>query len=89
MTVLNQKPSNTPDQMHSHQPQTIQLLFDGIEVLRIEDGVKVLERLVPKRRQPKLMQLFWDGQEVYALKLQSNKQQEYEVTTNDFLDMLK
>lgn len=75
--------------MHSHQPQTIQLLFDGIEVLRIEDGVKVLERLVPKRRQPKLMQLFWDGQEVYALKLQSNKQQEYEVTTNDLLDMLK
>lgn len=77
------------DQIYPRQPQTVQLLFDGIEVLRVEDGLKVFERFIPKKWQPKLMQLFWDGKEVYALKLQSNKLQGYEVTTNSLLDMLR
>ena len=51
----------------SNQPRTIQLYFDGVEVLRIEDGVKCYEVLVAANTQPNLIEMAWDGKIVYAV----------------------
>ena len=75
----------------NYKPQTIQLVFNGVEVLRIEDGVKVYEQLVPEDWRPDLMQLFWDSKEVYALRLRPGQdgEKEYKVATNRLLDMVE
>ncbi len=49
------------------QPRTIQMYFDGVEVLRIEDGEKCHEILFPADHQLKLMEMVWDGEIVYAI----------------------
>lgn len=51
-----------------YQPQIIQLFFDGVEVLRIESGHKVYEKLVRADMTPELMEMYWDREVVYALK---------------------
>ncbi|KJH69510.1 hypothetical protein [Aliterella atlantica] len=51
----------------NNQPRTIQMFFDGVEVLRIEDGKKRHEILFPADHQPELMELGWDGELVYAI----------------------
>lgn len=51
-----------------YQPRIIQLYFDGLEVLRIEDGHQVYEKLVPADIAPELMEMYWDREVVYALK---------------------
>ncbi len=51
----------------SNQPRTIQLYFDGVEVLRIEDGVKCYEVSVPADTEPNLIEMRWDGEVVYAV----------------------
>ncbi len=51
----------------THQPKTIQLHFDGIEVLRIEDGKESYKQLVPAGTTPKLVEMRWDGEVVYRL----------------------
>jgi len=43
------------------------MFFDGIEVLRIEDGKKRHEILFLADHQPGLMELRWDGELVYAI----------------------
>lgn len=43
------------------------MFFDGVEVLRIEDGEKHHEILFPADHQPKLMEMIWDGEVVYAI----------------------
>lgn len=43
------------------------MFFDGVEVLRIEDGEKRHEILFPADHQPDLMELVWDGELVYAI----------------------
>lgn len=75
----------------SYQPHRIQLFFNGVEVVRIENGQKVYEQLVPDGWRPELMQLFWDDKEVYALRLscQENDAQEYKVVTNCLLHMVE
>ena len=75
----------------NYKPQKIQLFFNGIEVLRIEDGLKVYEQLVPDDWQPDLMQLFWDSKEVYALRLRPGKdgEEEYKIATSCLLDMVE
>lgn len=52
----------------NYQPQTIQLYFDGLEVLQVKNGQKVFEKLVPADFKPFLIEMRWDGQVVYALK---------------------
>ena len=51
-----------------YQPRIIQLYFDGVEVLRIESGHKVYEKLVAADIAPELMEMYWDREVVYALK---------------------
>ena len=51
----------------AHQPRIIQLHFDGIEVLRIEDGNKCKEVLLPAGTTPKSVEMRWDGEVVYKL----------------------
>jgi len=43
------------------------MYFDGVEVLRIENGVKCYEVLVPADTQPNLIEMAWDGEIVYAV----------------------
>lgn len=43
------------------------MYFDGVEVLRIEDGKKCHEISFPADHQPKLMEMVWDGEVVYAV----------------------
>ena len=43
------------------------MYFDGVEVLRIEDGNKCHEILFPPGHQPDLMEMMWDGELVYAI----------------------
>ena len=43
------------------------MFFDGVEVLRIEYGKKCHEMLFPADHQLKLMEMLWDGEEVYAI----------------------
>ncbi len=43
------------------------MYFDGVEVLRIEDGEKCHEILFPADHQLKLMEMVWDGEIVYAI----------------------
>lgn len=43
------------------------MFFDGVEVLRIEDGKECHKLLVPADQQPDLMELRWDGELVYAI----------------------
>ncbi len=43
------------------------MFFDGVEVLRIEDGEKCHEILFPADHQPGLMEMRWDGEVVYAI----------------------
>ena len=43
------------------------MYFDGVEVLRIEDGVKCYEVLVPANTEPNLIEMRWDGEVVYAV----------------------
>ena len=43
------------------------MYFDGVEVLRIEDGNKCHEILFPPSHQPDLMEMRWDGELVYAI----------------------
>ncbi len=49
------------------------MYFDGVEVSRIEDGKKCYEILFPADHQPKLMELRWDGEVVYAINPASKK----------------
>lgn len=51
----------------NNQPKTIQMFFDKVEVLRIEDGKKCHEISFPADHQPDLMELVWDGEVVYAI----------------------
>lgn len=75
----------------NYRPQKIQLFFNGLEVFRIEDGIKVYEQLVPEDWRPDSMQLFWDGQEVYALRLRPKKDgdKEYKIATNRLADVVQ
>ena len=41
------------------------MYFDGLEVLRIEDGNKCHEILFPPGHQPNLMEMMWDREVVY------------------------
>lgn len=50
-----------------HQPKIIQIHFDGIEVMRIEDGKKCQEVLVPTDMEPEVIEMRWDGEVVYAI----------------------
>ncbi len=43
------------------------MYFDGIEVLRIEDGVKCYEVPVSANTEPDLIEMRWDGEVVYAI----------------------
>ena len=43
------------------------MYFDGVEVLRIEDGKECHKILFPPGHQPDLMELLWDGEVVYAV----------------------
>lgn len=43
------------------------MFFDGVEVLRIEDGNKSHEILFPPDHKPNLMEMKWDGEVVYAV----------------------
>jgi len=49
------------------------MFFDGVEVLRIEDGKKCHEVLFPPNHQPDLMEMRWDGEVVYAVSPTSDK----------------
>ena len=49
------------------------MFFDGVEVLRIEDGKKRHEILFPPGHQPDLMKMRWDGELVYAISNVSSK----------------
>lgn len=49
------------------------MYFDGVEVLRIEDGVKCYEVLVPANTQPNLIEMAWDGTIVYSVSPASNQ----------------
>ena len=49
------------------------MFFDGVEVLRIEDGKKCHEILFPPNYQPNLMEMRWDGEVVYAVSPTSDK----------------
>ena len=51
------------------QPQIIQLFFDQIEVLRIENERKVFEKLVSINCKPYLIEMYWDKNLVYAVRL--------------------
>ena len=75
----------------NYKPQKIQLLFNGVEVVRIEDGVVVYEQLVPEDWRPDSMQLFWDSKEVYTLRLRPDKdgEKEYKIAANRLLDMVQ
>ena len=75
----------------NYKPQKIQLFFNGVEVLRIEDGVVVYEQLVPEEWRPDLMQLFWDSKEVYTLRLRPDKdgEKEYKIAANRLLDLVE
>lgn len=55
------------------EPLTVQMYFDGVEVLRIEDGEKCHEILFPPGHQPDLMEMKWDGEVVYAISNASSK----------------
>jgi hypothetical protein len=43
------------------------MYFDGVEVLRIEDGSKCHEILFAPGHQPNLMEIRWDEELVYAI----------------------
>lgn len=43
------------------------MYFDGVEVLRIEDGKEQHKILFPADHQPDLMEMRWDGGLVYAI----------------------
>ncbi len=43
------------------------MFFDGVEVLRIEDGKECHKILFPPGHQPDLMEMRWDGKVVYAI----------------------
>ena len=43
------------------------MYFDGVEVLRIEDGKECHKTLFPPDHQPDLMELRRDGELVYAI----------------------
>lgn len=60
-------------QLVNSQPRTVQMFFDGVEVLRIEDGKKCHEILFPPDHQPDLMEMRWDGEVVYAVSPTSDK----------------
>ena len=47
------------------QPKTVQMFFDGFEVLRIKDGNKCHEILFPPGHQPDLMRMRWEREVVY------------------------
>lgn len=51
----------------NQKPKTIQLHFDGVEVLQIEDGIKCHEVLVPANTQVELIEMRWDGKIVYSV----------------------
>lgn len=53
----------------NYKPQIIQLYFNGIEVMRIENGEKIYEMLVPDNFEPELIEMSWDKEIVYALKI--------------------
>ena len=55
----------------THQPKVIQLHFDGIKVLQIEDGRKSYEKLV--LTEPELIEMRWDGELVYTLAPKSSQ----------------
>ena len=56
----------------NHQPKKIQIKFDGIEVIRIEDGKKSKEVMVVADKKPELIEMLWDGEVVYAIAPQSD-----------------
>jgi hypothetical protein len=49
------------------------MYFNGVEVLRIEDGVKCYEVLVAANTEPNLIEMAWDGKIVYAVSPASNQ----------------
>lgn len=55
----------------NHQPRIIQIKFDGIEVIRIENGEKSKEVMVRADKKPELIEMLWDGEVVYAIAPQS------------------
>ena len=57
----------------THQPKVVQLHFDGIEVLRIEDGKECYKQLVAAAVEPDLIEMRWDGEIVYALAPKSSQ----------------
>lgn len=57
----------------NHQPKVIQIKFDGIEVIRIEDGRKSKEVMVCADKKPALIEMLWDGEVVYAIAPQSDQ----------------
>lgn len=56
----------------NHRPRVIQLFFDQIEVMKIENGQKVYEKLVPDTYKPILVEMLWDGEVVYVLQAEKH-----------------
>lgn len=50
-----------------HQPKVVVLRFDGMEVLRLENGSKCFERQVLSSYKPNSIEMIWDGKVVYAI----------------------
>lgn len=57
----------------TYQPRVIQLHFDGIEVLRIEDGRKSYEKLVSGSTSTETIEMRYDGEIVYVLAANSSQ----------------
>jgi len=53
--------------MRSNQPKIVQMYFDKIEILRIENGKKCHQIMVSADNQPSLIEMIWDGEVVYAI----------------------
>lgn len=51
-------------------PQVVQIFFDGVRVLHVEDGVETYHQLNCPDIEPKLIEMFWDGQVVLELRRQ-------------------
>jgi hypothetical protein len=65
---------------------TIQLLFDELEVLRIENGKKFYEQLVPANISPRLIHMKWNGEVVYTISPQTGEIQVNRLRSCEWID---
>lgn len=59
-----------PQLPQNYQPQVVQLFFDGVRVLHVEDGVETYHQLNCPDIEPELIEMLWDGQVVLELQRQ-------------------